>query len=97
MRSHKKKEWATRLGLAWLVLCAAGCGGALRSAAYEHALATQAVASTLKRAVALVVCEQSRQDAVASCKASVQVIALQAEALEQSAARLQSASGAKKE
>jgi len=97
MRERSKIRRLGPIGLAGVVLFVAGCGGALRSAAYEHAQATRAVASTLKRAATLVQCEQSREDAVVACKSSLQVIALQAEALEQSAARLQSASGGAKE
>lgn len=97
MRNRFKHRVCSHLGWTCLILSAMGCGGALRSAAYEHSQATLAVASTLKRAVSMVRCEQNRDDAVASCKASLQVIALQADALEQSAARLQSANGASKE
>lgn len=82
---HRVRLWTLSLGLA----LSCGCGGALRAAAVEHAQASLAVAQTLKRAVAGLHCDGGKDDAASPCKVSVGVIEEQAQALQDSAARLQ--------
>lgn len=71
------------------ILSVSACGGVLRSAAYEHARASIAVAQTLERAASAVRCGELAAEAGAECKLAVRVVSDQAQALRDSARRLE--------
>ena len=71
------------------VLLGCSCGSMLRSAAHEHARASLATAQTLERAAASLQCGGLPPDAAAECRLVTRVISEQAQALRDSAARLE--------
>ena len=71
------------------ILGGSSCGGVLRSAAHEHAQASVSVAQTLERAAAALRCGELAAEAGAECRSAVRVVSDQAQALRDSARRLE--------
>lgn len=71
------------------ILVGSSCGSVLRSAAHEHAQASISVAQTLERAAAALRCGELAAEAGAECKSAVRVVSDQAQALRDSAKRLE--------
>lgn len=81
-------------GLRLLLIVAtlgSGCAGSLHQAAREHAAASRSVAQTVKRVTAGLTCEGLKEESLAACKTRIAILEEQAQALGDSADRLQHA------
>lgn len=90
MSKRKQMGPVPALTLGIGLLCG-GCGVSLRAAVLDHAETSRSVATTLSRAAAVLRCEEMAAAGQAPCRAGVSVIEAQAQALRDSAERLQRA------
>jgi hypothetical protein len=87
---HQERLFGKRL-LFLTALLVGGCSGALRAAVVEHADASRTVAATLQKLPPTLHCEALTAEQSAACKVSVTILSGQAQALRDSADRLERA------